>query len=103
MTPDPVDFEAAFDRLRADDQRETTFPMGGVNVRLVRVMAGGEGRWDSHDDGPETVVVHGGTFQVEFRDRTLTLTAGQCCVVPSGAEHRGTSSTGADVVLFRGG
>jgi mannose-6-phosphate isomerase-like protein (cupin superfamily) len=29
------------------------------------------------------------------------LTAGQCCVVPVGAEHRGTSPTGAEVVLFK--
>lgn len=102
MTSDAIDFDTTFDRLRASGERECTTPMGGVNVRLVRVAAGGEGRWDRHDDGPETVVVRAGTFQVEFRDRTLTLTAGQCCVVPSEAEHRGTSTTGADVVLFRG-
>ena len=103
MTPDPVDLKATFDWLRANDERERTFPLGDVYVRLVRVVAGGEGRWDSHQDGPETVVVSDGTFKVEFRDRTLVLTAGQCCVVPSGADHRGTSPTGADVVLFRAG
>ena len=96
-----VDFAATFADLASRGARETTALMGGVDVRLVRVPAGGEGRWDSHDDSTETVVVWSGEFKVEFRERTLLLTKGQCCVVPVGAEHRGTSPTGAEVVLFR--
>ena len=101
MDQGQVDFAAGFAGLAARGERETTAPLGGVDVRLVRVPAGGEGRWDSHPDSTETVVVWSGEFQVEFRDRTLRLTAGQCCVVPVGAEHRGTSPTGAEVVLFK--
>ena len=101
MDQGQVDFAAAFSDLAARGAREMTAPMGGVDVRLVRVPGGGEGRWDSHDDSTETVVVWSGAFTVEFRDRTLNLAAGQCCVVPVGAEHRGTSPTGAEVVLFR--
>jgi mannose-6-phosphate isomerase-like protein (cupin superfamily) len=96
-----VDFAAAFAGLAERGEREATAALGGVDVRLVRVPAGGEGRWDSHPDTTETVVVWSGEFTVEFRDRTLLLTKGQCCVVPVGAEHRGTSPTGAEVVLFR--
>lgn len=96
-----TDFKAVFDRLAADGRREETFPMGGVNVRLVRVAAGGEGRWDSHAHSTETVVVWSGDFTVEFRDGTLDLRPGQCCVVPVQAEHRGTSKRGAEVVLFQ--
>ena len=96
-----VDFAATFADLAARNAREAAVPLGGVDVRLVRVPGGGEGRWDSHDDSTETVVVWSGEFKVEYRDRTLLLTAGQCCVVPVGAEHRGTSPTGAEVVLFR--
>ena len=101
MDQGQIDFAAVFDDLAARDARETTVPLGGVDVRLVRVPGGGEGRWDSHGDSTETVVVWSGEFTVEFRDRTLRLGAGQCCVVPVGAEHRGTSPTGAEVVLFR--
>ena len=101
MDQGQVDFAAGFAGLAARGERETTAPLGGVDVRLVRVPAGGEGRWDSHPDSTETVVVWSGEFKVEFRDRTLMLTAGQCCVVPVGAEHRGTSPTGAEVVLFK--
>ena len=64
---------------------------------MVRVAGGGEGRWDSHSHSAETVIVWSGDFVVEFRDHTLTLSPGQCCVVPAGAEHRGTSRNGAEV------
>ncbi len=96
-----TDFAEVFGRLARDGQSEETTQLGGVNVRLVRVKGGGEGRWDSHGNTTETVVVWSGEFTVEFRDRTLHLTSGQCCVVPVGAEHRGTSNAGAEVVLFQ--
>lgn len=101
MTNDPIDFAAVFARLAADGQAETTTPLGGVNVRLVRVAGGGAGKWDHHDQTPETVVVWSGDFTVAFRDRTLILGPGQCCVVPAGAEHRGTSRDGAEIILFQ--
>jgi len=101
MYTGPTDFTKVFARLAAAGQREETTPLGGVNVRLVRVAAGGEGRWDRHATTTETVVVWSGAFTVEFRDHTLERTAGQCCVVPTGAEHRGTSRDGAEIVLFQ--
>ena len=96
-----TDFAETFGRLARDGLSEETTELGGVNVRLVRVKGGGEGRWDHHAQTTETVVVWSGEFTVEFRDHTLHLTKGQCCVVPVGAEHRGTSKTGAEVVLFQ--
>jgi mannose-6-phosphate isomerase-like protein (cupin superfamily) len=101
MNTGPTDFAEVFTRLAAAQQSEETVSLGGINVRMVRVAGGGAGRWDSHSHSAETVVVWSGDFTVEFRDHTLTLSAGQCCVVPVGAEHRGTSRNGAEVVLFQ--
>ena len=100
METGPIDFAAVFAQLAATDAREETAPLGGMNVRMVRVAGGGEGRWDSHGHTAETVVVWSGDFSVEFRDRTVVLSGGQCCVVPVNAEHRGTSRGGAEIVLF---
>lgn len=61
---------------------EETATLGGIAVRMVQVAGGGD-------------------FTVEFRDHTLTLSAGQCCVVPVGTKHRGTSREGAEVVLLQ--
>jgi mannose-6-phosphate isomerase-like protein (cupin superfamily) len=101
MEQGQVDFGKVFADLAASGAREKTTPLGGVDVRLVRVPANVEGRWDSHPGDTETVVVWSGEFHVEFRDATLRLSKGQCCVVPAGAPHRATSPTGADVVLFK--
>ncbi|MCJ2013306.1 cupin domain-containing protein [Methylobacterium sp. J-076] len=100
MIESGFDFAAEFGRLAKTEQRESTTVLGGVAVRLVRVAGGGEGRWDRHAETAETAIVWSGDFQVEFRDRTLNLAPGQCCVVPVGAEHRGTSKGGAEVILF---
>lgn len=94
-------FAEVFGGLAQDGRSEETTQLGGVNIRLVRVTGGGEGRWDHHDGTTETVVVWSGDFSVEFRDQTLHLSAGQCCVVPVGAEHRGTSKAGAEIILFQ--
>jgi mannose-6-phosphate isomerase-like protein (cupin superfamily) len=91
---------AVFGRLASGHQREEAVELGGVNIRMVRVAGGGEGRWNHHAHSAETVV-WGGDFTVEFRDRALTLAGGQCCVVPVGAEHRGTSRDSAEVILIQ--
>ena len=98
---DFTDFTETFARLARDGLKEETTQQGGVNVRLVRVAGGGDGSWGSHDDTTETVIVWSGDFTVDYRDHSLVLSAGQCCVVPVGAEHRGTSKAGAEVVLFQ--
>ena len=84
-----LDFSSIFGRLAAKGEREHHAVVGGVDVRLVRLPGGGAGRWDSHDDTTETVIVWSGVFDVAFGDHTVSLTAGQCCVVPLGAEHSG--------------
>ncbi len=96
-----VDFGEAFARLAAEGRREDSFVLGGVSVRLVRVAGGADGEWDSHAATAETVVVWRGDFLVEYRDGAQALTAGQCCVVPLGVEHRGISRGGAEIVLFQ--
>lgn len=97
---DAIDFAKVFARLSATGVAEETITVGGVHVRMVRVAGGGDGRWDRHNHTAETVVVWSGDFQVEFRDRTIVLSIGQCCVIPIDTEHRGTSNKGAEIVLF---
>jgi mannose-6-phosphate isomerase-like protein (cupin superfamily) len=99
--PHTIDYAETFARLAADSRSEETIEQGGVAIRVVRVPAGGPGRWDSHPTTTEIVLVWRGDFKVEFPDHTIELTAGQTCVVPTAIEHRGTSPTGAEIVLFQ--
>ncbi len=96
-----LDFGALFKQLAETGESQYHAVSGGIDVRLVRVEGGGAGRWDRHDDTPETVVVWSGAFDVAFRGHVLSLGAGQGCVVPTGAEHKGTSPAGAEVILFK--
>ncbi len=101
MMTQTIDFAEVFARLTSDGRTEEAVQLGGVNVRTIRVKGGSEGHWDHHDQTTETGVVWNGDFSVEFRQYTLQLSSGQCCVVPVGAQHRGTSKDGAEVILFQ--
>ncbi len=66
--------------------------LNGQDVRLVKVQ--GVFPWHSHTDADEMFLVWKGRFQVEFRDRIVTL------VVPRGVEHRTAADEEAEVMIF---
>jgi mannose-6-phosphate isomerase-like protein (cupin superfamily) len=100
MVPRGVDFAREFSALSESGQKEKTITVGGMNVRFVRLAAGTGGEWGSHDGTAETAIVWSGDFTVEFRDTTLQLAPGQCCVVAPGAEHKGSTQGGAEIILL---
>ncbi len=92
---DKIDIAAHFTGVAETLERV----LGGQNLRLVAFN--GAGGWHKHDTASETVLVWSGRFDVEFRDRTISLGAGQCTVIAPGQEHRGVSANGAQIVLVR--
>ena len=58
----------------------------GNEVRLAKVE--GEFHWHKHDDTDELFLVIEGELDMEFRDRTEVMRAGDLIVVPKGTEHR---------------
>ena len=67
-------------------------------VRLVKVE--GEFIWHQHDDTDELFLVLDGTLDMELRDRTVTLNAGELFVVPRGTEHRPCARSGEVKLLL---
>jgi mannose-6-phosphate isomerase-like protein (cupin superfamily) len=67
-------------------------------VRLVKVE--GEFIWHSHDDTDELFLILDGELDMEFRDRTVTLQAGELIVVPKGIEHRPCARKGEVKLLL---
>ncbi|QFT76726.1 cupin domain-containing protein [Erythrobacter sp. THAF29] len=55
-------------------------------VRLAKVE--GEFHWHIHDETDELFLVIEGELDMEFRDRTERMLAGDLIVVPAGTEHR---------------
>ena len=58
----------------------------GNEVRLAKVE--GEFHWHHHPDTDELFLVIEGELDMEFRDRTEHMAAGDLIVVPKGTEHR---------------
>ena len=53
--------------------------------KLVKLE--GEFVWHTHHDTDEAFLVIAGEMEIGFRDRTVTLGAGELFVVPKGVEH----------------
>ncbi len=59
--------------------------MNDYQFKLVKLE--GEFVWHTHDHTDEVFLVIAGEMQIGFRDRDVTLRAGEMCVVPKGVEH----------------
>ncbi len=72
--------------------------LNGQQVKLVKFA--GTFDWHAHAGEDELFLVHRGEFRMEFRDRTVTLAAGDMIVVPRGVEHRPVADAEVEVILF---
>lgn len=72
--------------------------LNGQYVKLAKFL--GEFDWHSHADEDEYFQVVAGQFDMHFRDKVVTVKAGECIVVPRGVEHRPVAETEAHVMMF---
>ncbi len=72
--------------------------LNGQQVKLVKFQ--GEFVWHKHDHEDELFLVHRGNFVMQFRDREVTLSAGEFLIVPRGVEHRPVAEQEVEVILF---
>ena len=75
--------------------------MNDYQFKLVK--ARGEFIWHSHADTDEAFVVVEGTLEIEFRDHTVTINAGEMIVVPRGVEHRPIAREECKIMLLEPG
>ena len=76
--------------------------LNDIQFKLVKFQ--GEFVWHRHEDTDEAFLVLSGEMEVAFRDRTMTVRAGEMIVVPRGAEHvtRASAECHALIVEPRG-
>ena len=67
-------------------------------VKLVKFA--GVFPWHHHEHEDELFLVWRGEMRIEFRDRSVTLRAGEMCVVTRGVEHRTMADAEAEVLIF---
>lgn len=70
----------------------------GNDVMVVKVQ--GAFNWHSHPDTDDFFLVLKGEIDIEMRDRTVTLGAGEMFVVPKGVEHRPVAREEAHLMVI---
>ena len=72
--------------------------LNGQMVKLVKFK--GPFDWHHHESEDELFYVVRGSFDMELRDRTITVNEGEFLVVPRGVEHRPNAREEVEVMLF---
>lgn len=72
--------------------------LNGQEIKLVKFQ--GEFPWHHHENEDEMFMAVRGSFNLEFRDRTVTVSPGEFVIVPRGVEHRPTAEQEVEVLLF---
>ena len=72
--------------------------LNGQAVKLAKVK--GEFLWHHHDNEDELFFVVKGQLTMKFRDKDVSLTAGEMIVVPKGVEHMPVAVDEVWLMLF---
>jgi mannose-6-phosphate isomerase-like protein (cupin superfamily) len=72
--------------------------LNGHMVKLVKFK--GPFVWHHHEFEDELFYVVKGSFDMEFRDKTIAINEGEFIVVPRGVEHRPHAKEEVQVMLF---
>ena len=72
--------------------------LNGQQVKLVKFSE--PFVWHHHDHEDELFYVVKGKFDMEFRDKTITIHAGEFIIVPRAVEHRPNATEEVHVLLF---
>jgi mannose-6-phosphate isomerase-like protein (cupin superfamily) len=72
--------------------------LNGQHVKLVKFK--GAFTWHHHEQEDELFYVVKGRFDMELRDKTITINEGEFIIVPKGVEHRPNAKEEVHVLLF---
>jgi mannose-6-phosphate isomerase-like protein (cupin superfamily) len=85
MTPEPISLPEKIAQLSDPWSPRVVAEMNDYQFKVVKLR--GEFVWHAHDDTDEAFIVLEGNMEIEFRDRIVSLRAGEMFVVPKGVEH----------------
>lgn len=72
--------------------------LNGQQVKLVKFQ--GEFIWHHHDHEDELFYVVKGSFDMQMRDKTVTVNAGEFLIMPRGVEHKPVAKEEVEIMLF---
>lgn len=95
---DKINLLEKFDSFTEHWQPRIVGELNRQHVKIARLL--GEFVWHHHENEDEMFLVLSGVLDLEFRDRVVTLTEGEFCIVPRGVEHRPVAREEVKVLLF---
>jgi mannose-6-phosphate isomerase-like protein (cupin superfamily) len=98
MTTDKVVLAEKFAQFNEHWSPRIVGELNGQHVKLVKFQ--GEFVWHHHEHEDEMFLVVRGSFEMQFRDRSVALQAGEFLIVPRGVEHRPVAAKEVEVLLF---
>lgn len=72
--------------------------LNGQQVKLVKFK--GEFTWHHHENEDELFYVVSGSFDMQMRDKTITVKEGEFLIMPRGVEHRPVATEEVEIMLF---
>jgi mannose-6-phosphate isomerase-like protein (cupin superfamily) len=72
--------------------------LNGQHVKLVKFK--GEFVWHHHEHEDELFYVVKGSFDMQLRDKTITVNEGEFLIMPRGIEHRPVAKEEVEIMLF---
>ena len=89
------------EKLRSFDDPWVPKVVAALNGQYVKVVKfEGEYVWHQHAGEDEMFLVLDGRIDIHFRDRIVSLEAGELCVVPRGVEHKPVAKQRASVLSY---
>lgn len=85
MASEVINFAQKLAKFSAQWSPRVVAEMNDYQFKVVKLQ--GEFVWHEHKDTDEVFLVLHGEMEIGFRDRTVTLRAGEMFVVPKGVEH----------------
>jgi mannose-6-phosphate isomerase-like protein (cupin superfamily) len=98
MSIEKINIQQKFDSFTDYWNPRVAGKLNGQLVKLVKFK--GEFVWHKHDQEDEMFTVINGCFNMELRDKMITLCKGDFIIIPKGTEHRPVAEQEVEVMLF---
>lgn len=95
---DKVALTHAFEQINTYWSPVIAGSLNGQHVKLAKFK--GPFTWHHHTEEDELFYVFKGAFNMEFRDKVVSLQEGDFLIVPRGVEHRPNATEEVWVMLF---
>ena len=97
MSYKAINFGEKFNKFDEHWSPRVIAEMNDYQFKLAKVQ--GEFTWHTHAETDETFIVVEGVLNIEFRDGSVRLEAGEMFVVPKGVEHKPSAEHESHILL----